>query len=140
MSRVQPLIGESEVPTEHVLRVGRQDHFVSCAIDLLLNAVNGPVVGRTRCPICRSDIRVKVDGLKITVLRPPGTVAFVHEVATPECEREVVCSDSNLFDSDLCLTAWRSSHGSVTGARYRIEEYLRRCADRRASLDPVEPV
>ncbi len=127
MSDPRRIIGLSTGPTDHILRRGGREDFLCCAIDLLLNAANGPVDGRTRCPSCGSGIRLKIDRMTIELLEPSDTLALVHEISSPQCEWEVVCSDSMLFDSDKCLTAWRSRHPSVEGIEYRVSEYLGRC-------------
>lgn len=127
MADRETVIGLSSSPTDHILSRGGREDFLCCAIDLLLNAANGPVVGRTRCPACGSGIRLEIERMTIEMLDPPKTLALVHEISSPQCEREVVCSDSMLFDSHECLTAWRRSHPSVEGTEYRVSEYLALC-------------
>jgi hypothetical protein len=130
MPGARPFIGLSNAPTEHVLRAGGQEYFLCCAVDLLLNAIHGPVDGRTRCPACGSDIRVKIDETRISVLQPASTVALVHETESPGCGTEVVCSDSMLFDTKRCLVTWRAVHSTVDGRAYQADAYLKICGDR----------
>jgi hypothetical protein len=135
------IVGVSLATTPHQLRRGGQDFFLCCGVDLLLNAVNGPVSGRTQCPVCAREIRVTLDRTTIELLEPTGAIVSVHESSNAEGETCVVCSDSALFDSRECIDLWRVNHPSSPVSMYTVGDYLDRCCGPRfhTPLDTPPP-
>ena len=78
-------------------------YYLCGGIDLLLNAVNGSVSGRTRCPVCGKNISDTLRRSTVKQLTPPDAMVYAHETPDAECGRRVVYSSSALFDSKECI-------------------------------------
>lgn len=124
-----PIVGLSESPTAHLLWREGERYYVRCGVDLLLNSTSGTMSGQTRCPVCDREIRVRLEGDRVGSLDPPGTLAVVDEVLSPEGGRCVVCSGSALFDSPECLGAWRLGHPAPSAHVHTVQQFLLRCSD-----------
>lgn len=118
-------VGVSHETTPHVLRAEGREHFVCCAVDLLLNRDLVSVEGRTRCPSCGARILVTLDAGALTEVVPTSAQVFAVEVEGPDGRVQVCCEDSAIFDSMDCLREWVAQRPKLDGVARSVKDYFR---------------
>jgi Alkylmercury lyase len=122
------VVGESDRPTRHRLERSGDVRFVSCAADLLLEAIHGDLSGFTNCPVCGRSIRLRISGGRLIELVPRDVTLYVVE----ERGRQGLCVDcenTEMFDRSECAEAWKGPRGARRGRFYSAPAYLRRSRD-----------
>jgi hypothetical protein len=113
--------------TPHMMRRDSKEFFLCCGVDLLLNAVYGPLSGQTQCPVCGRGINVVLDGESVLSLTRPGTLVVACELVNEDGGKCIACSGSALLDSPDCVDAWIQDQPGSSTVVYSVRDYALRC-------------
>lgn len=115
-------------PTRHKVAAKRgSGTFVWCAADALVLPL---ILGRdlsitSSCPVCESEIRVRVEKERIASAKPLETVvllAMKKKKTGPVWE--TLCPYINFFCSDLHLNSWLKNEEDIVGAKQPLSDAL----------------
>lgn len=132
--RSSATIGFSPTPTLYKISWrGGSDEYVRCGADILLNGLQGDLVGEARCPVCGNTTRLVVAGRRIGGLEPRGAVLHVVEMPRDSGKIWIECESTHIFDKKSCFQNWISTYHGKKGDVYSIEDYHNKIVERKSA-------
>jgi alkylmercury lyase-like protein len=128
-----PTIGFSPTPTLYKLHWnGGDDEYVCCGADILLNGLEGDLVGQALCPVCHNSTRLVIASGKIDGLDPRDAIIHVVEMPAQSGRIWIECDSTHIFDKEECFQKWIAKSPGMNGLVESVVDYHNRLMARRS--------
>ncbi len=119
------LIGFSNTPTLYrIVLPQREDVYVRCGADILLNGLKTDLKAEARCPVCGYVTSFQVVQKRIEDLAPKEPTLHVVEFAAGTGHVGVECDSTHIFDNKDCLAKWLLTYTGKRGLVISLPEYM----------------
>jgi hypothetical protein len=102
----------------------REDVYVKCGADILLNGLKTDLGAEARCPVCGHVTRLHIAKRGIGDLAPKDPILHVVELGMGKGHVGVECESTHIFDKKDCLTKWLSTYTGKPGLVISLPEYM----------------
>jgi Alkylmercury lyase len=127
-------VGFSQTPTLYKLHWDRRnEEYVHCGADILLNGLEGDLEGEAQCPVCHNRTRLVIANGKIDRLDPQDAVIHVVEMPTQSGRIWIECESTHIFDKKLCFQKWIANYPGKKGLVASVMDYHNRLTERRSN-------
>jgi hypothetical protein len=105
---------------------GRNEEYVHCGADILLNGLEDDLEGEARCPVCQSRTQLVIANGKIDGLDPRGAIIHVVEMPTKSGRIWIECESTHIFDREVCFQKWIAGYSGKKGLVESVVDYYHR--------------
>jgi Alkylmercury lyase len=126
-------VGFSPTPTLYKLHwLRRNEEYVHCGADILLNGLESNLNGEALCPVCKSPTRLVIADGKISDLDPRDAIIHVVEMPTKSGRIWIECESTHIFDKEECFQKWITEYSGKKGLLASVVDYHNRLTERRS--------